>query len=53
MTPNKRKKRILDRIENPNDLKVLNLDALTTLSEEIRDQLIDTTSVTGGHLAPN
>ncbi|MCL2491715.1 MAG: 1-deoxy-D-xylulose-5-phosphate synthase [Coriobacteriia bacterium] len=40
-------------MENPNDLKVLNLDALTTLSEEIRDQLIDTTSVTGGHLAPN
>ena len=45
--------RILDYIDSPMDLKILTPDELTTLSQEIRDQLIETTSKNGGHLAPN
>ena len=45
--------RILDYIETPGDLKVLDAAELKQLSAEIRDQLIETTSKNGGHLAPN
>jgi 1-deoxy-D-xylulose-5-phosphate synthase len=45
--------RILDHIETPTDLKALNSDELVRLAAEIRKQLIATTSVNGGHLAPN
>jgi 1-deoxy-D-xylulose-5-phosphate synthase len=41
---------ILDRIESPSDLKALSRDELRTLSQEIRDRLIDVCSRTGGHI---
>ncbi|MCL2332233.1 MAG: 1-deoxy-D-xylulose-5-phosphate synthase [Actinomycetia bacterium] len=46
-------KRILDRIDCPADLKGLSEQQLSQLCEEVRAQLIATTSKTGGHLAPN
>ena len=45
--------RILDTISTPEDLKPLDGAQLRVLAKEIRDQLIDTVSQTGGHLAPN
>ena len=45
--------KLLDKIESPNDLKKLNTDELTQLCSEIRKFLIDSVSVTGGHLASN
>lgn len=44
---------ILDRIHNPHDLKKLNNSEIDTLCAEIRKELIDTISVSGGHLASN
>ena len=41
---------LLDRIESPSDLKALSRDELRTLSQEIRDRLIDVCSRTGGHI---
>ena len=45
--------RILDSIESPDDVKALSEAQLRQLSSEIRDELINTVSETGGHLAPN
>ena len=45
--------RILDTISTPEDLKPLDGAQLRVLAKEIRDQLIETVSQTGGHLAPN
>jgi 1-deoxy-D-xylulose-5-phosphate synthase len=42
---------ILEKINLPSDLTDLSLSELKTLSYEIREKLITTTSVTGGHLA--
>jgi 1-deoxy-D-xylulose-5-phosphate synthase len=47
------KKRLLDQIDSPQDLKKLNLPQLEKLAEEIRHDLINTVAETGGHLAPN
>ena len=44
---------ILDRIQKENDIKNLTEEELTQLSEEIRQFLIQSISVTGGHLASN
>ncbi|HEY8443838.1 MAG TPA: 1-deoxy-D-xylulose-5-phosphate synthase [Clostridia bacterium] len=44
---------ILDTINAPEDLKSLSIAQLKQLSEEIRKYLIDTISITGGHLASN
>ncbi|WP_350344676.1 1-deoxy-D-xylulose-5-phosphate synthase [Proteinivorax tanatarense] len=44
---------ILDSINSPEDVKKLPKHKLSTLTEEIREFIIDTTSKTGGHLAPN
>lgn len=46
-------KEILSTIKSPQDLKKLDDVALKKLCEEIRDQIIDTVSVNGGHLSPN
>lgn len=46
-------KRLLDKINSPKDLKSLSNDELKTLAQEIREELIETVSQTGGHLAPN
>lgn len=45
--------RILDRINSPADLKPLTLDELRQVAEEVRGQIIETVSRTGGHLAAN
>jgi len=45
--------RILDSIHVPADLRGLDEAQLDTLAAEIRETLISTVSVTGGHLAPN
>ncbi len=45
--------RLLDGINSPHDLKALKAEQLAQLAEEIRQELIDTVSHTGGHLAPN
>lgn len=47
------KKRLLDQVNSPEALKKLSLSQLEKLAEEIRSELINTVSKTGGHLAPN
>ena len=42
---------ILEKINLPSDLANLSLSELKSLSGEIREKLITTVSVTGGHLA--
>ncbi|MDD5772210.1 MAG: 1-deoxy-D-xylulose-5-phosphate synthase [bacterium] len=46
-------KRILDDINGPEDLKKLPLWKLKILAKEIREEIIQTVSKTGGHLAAN
>jgi 1-deoxy-D-xylulose-5-phosphate synthase len=41
---------LLDKIKNPQDLKKLQISELKTLAEELRAELVDAVSVTGGHL---
>jgi len=41
---------LLDKIKNPQDLKKLKLSELKTLADELRAELIDAVSITGGHL---
>ncbi len=43
--------RILDAITSPADLKVLTNEELAILAGEIRQEIVATTSVTGGHVA--
>ena len=45
--------RILDRIDSPADLKGLALWQLEQLAKELRQEMIDTVTATGGHLASN
>ena len=44
---------LLDSVESPADIKGLSLNQLQDLAEEIRWKIIETTSKTGGHLAPS
>ncbi len=44
---------ILSRIDSPKDLRLLDPKQLVNLAEEVRETIIDTVSVTGGHLAPS
>lgn len=44
---------ILSQINTPNDLKKLNIKEKEQLSKEIRTEIIDIVSQTGGHLASN
>lgn len=44
---------ILKTIYSPQDLQKLDFRELQRLAQEIRETLINTVSVTGGHLAPN
>lgn len=44
---------ILDKIDNPKDLKPLSLGELEQLAAEMRSVLMEKLSVTGGHLGPN
>ncbi len=45
--------RLLDKIDSPADLKGLSPAALEELAAEIRREIINTVTVTGGHLASN
>jgi 1-deoxy-D-xylulose-5-phosphate synthase len=45
--------RLLDRIDNPEDLKGLAKQELGQLAAEIRQELVTRVSATGGHLASN
>lgn len=44
---------ILNKINEPKDLKNLNQEELNILAEEVRDVLIKKVSKTGGHFGPN
>lgn len=44
---------LLDKINSPDDLKELSFEELNRLAGELREELIDNVSKTGGHLAPN
>lgn len=44
---------LLEKINSPADLKLLNTEELATLAAEIRGFLLQTVSCTGGHLASN
>ena len=44
---------LLNSIDSPVDIKGLSLNQLQDLAEEIRWKIIETTSKTGGHLAPS
>lgn len=41
---------LLDKVSSPDDLKVLSLAELEQLAAEVRAEMIDAVSVTGGHL---
>ena len=43
-------KKILDQVKFPSDLRKLKEDDLKKLSKELREEVIDAVSVTGGHL---
>ncbi|HYS43529.1 MAG TPA: 1-deoxy-D-xylulose-5-phosphate synthase N-terminal domain-containing protein, partial [Geobacteraceae bacterium] len=45
--------RLLDTINSPADVKALKEEELTALAGEVRQFLLETVSVTGGHLASN
>ena len=44
---------IIERIDSPADVKKLKRDEIDVLASEIRDLLVRTCAVNGGHLAPN
>ena len=43
--------RLLDMIDSPKDLKSLSIEQLKRLAEEVRQEILSTTSHRGGHLA--
>ncbi|HVP37743.1 MAG TPA: 1-deoxy-D-xylulose-5-phosphate synthase [Candidatus Saccharimonadales bacterium] len=45
--------RLLDSIHGPEDLKLLTLEQLEQLAQEIRDEILRVVSETGGHLGPS
>ena len=44
---------ILNRIKSVSDIKKLNIEQLRGLCDELRDEIINKVSETGGHLASN
>jgi 1-deoxy-D-xylulose-5-phosphate synthase len=44
---------LLERINEPKDLKKLTINELEALSKEIRERIIEVVSKNGGHLASN
>ena len=44
---------LLSKIKSPHDVKKLNDEQLEKLCTEIREKLVETVSVNGGHLSPN
>ncbi|MFI5330141.1 MAG: 1-deoxy-D-xylulose-5-phosphate synthase [Desulfobaccales bacterium] len=47
------RRRLLDSIDSPQELKKLSPELLPQLAQEIREKIIATVSKTGGHLAPS
>jgi 1-deoxy-D-xylulose-5-phosphate synthase len=45
--------KLLDKIQSPADLKGLSLEELEELAAELRQEIINTVTTTGGHLASN
>ena len=45
--------KLLDQIKGPDDVKKIPLEELPRLAKEIREELIEVLSKTGGHLGPN
>lgn len=45
--------KILSNINSPKDVKKLNLQDLETLALEVRNAILNRTSIIGGHVAPN
>ena len=44
---------ILNKINNPEDVKKLNLDELNKLAKDIREALFNRLTKIGGHFGPN
>ncbi len=44
---------ILQRINSPEDIRQLSIEELEQLAANIREEIVETVSMTGGHLAPN
>lgn len=44
---------MLNEISNPQDVKMLSIEALSILAKEIRERIIRVTSENGGHVGPN
>lgn len=44
---------VLSKINNPKDLKSLNISEMETLAEQMREVIIDKVNTIGGHMAPN
>ena len=53
MDKNPGSRRLLEAVNNPQDLKKLPPELLPQLAQEIREKIIATVSKTGGHLAPS
>ena len=53
MDKNPGSRRLLNTVNNPQDLKKLPPELLPQLAQEIREKIIATVSKTGGHLAPS
>ncbi len=47
------RRRLLDNIDSPQELKKLSPELLPQLAQELREKIIATVSKTGGHLAPS
>ena len=43
-------KKILDKVKYPSDLRKLEVEDLKQLSKELREELVNVVSTTGGHL---
>ncbi len=44
---------MLEKVNYPEDLRKLNLEQKKQLAKEVREEIIETVSNTGGHLASN
>lgn len=53
MNPIKNKSGLIEKVDNPADLRKLTYPQLGELAEELRQVIIETVSRTGGHLAPS
>ncbi|MDP3048784.1 MAG: 1-deoxy-D-xylulose-5-phosphate synthase [Thermodesulfovibrionales bacterium] len=45
--------KLIKKIKSPDDLKTLSVEELNSLSEELRDIIVERVSINGGHLASN